>query len=356
MSSPDSRLNSQSGERVRTLTARAIADIVGGELKGAEGTEVSGVAPLGRAQRDHLSFLGDGRYAPMLLESAAGVVLVTPELADSAGPVPSRIVVPRPQAALLELLPRFYPQETRAPSIDATARIGKGVKLGRGVSLDPYAVIESDASIGDNVWIGAHCVVGRGCIIGANSRLFPSVTLYSGAELGQRVVLHSGVRIASDGFGYVFSGGNHAKIPHVGRTIIGDDVEIGANTTVDRGSIDDTVIGAGTKIDNLVQIGHNVKVGKLCLIMAQVGIAGSANIGDGCVLAGQAGLGGHITIGSGAKIAGQSGVFGNVPPGESWSGYPARPHRESLRATGALFKLSGMVKDLERLIEERKQR
>jgi len=164
------------------------------------------------------------------------------------------------------------------------------------------------------------------------------------------------VRIASDGFGYVFTDGAHAKIPHVGRCIVENDVEIGANTTVDRGSIDDTVIGAGTKIDNLVQIGHNVKIGKLCLIMAQVGIAGSANIGDGCVLAGQAGLGGHIAIGAGAKIAGQSGVFGNVPPGESWSGYPARPHRESLRATGALFKLAGMIKDLERIVEERKEK
>lgn len=356
MTSPDSRPNSQSGERARTLTARAIADIVGGDLKGAELTEVSGVAPLARAQRNHLSFLGDGRYAPMLVQSAAGVVLVTPDLADSAGIVPSRIVVPRPQAALLELLPRFYPQEEKIPAIDATARLGKGVRIGKGVSLDAFVVIENDATIGDGAWIGSHCVVGRGAVVGANSRVFPSVTLYAGAMLGDRVILHSGVRIGSDGFGYVFSGGNHAKIPHVGRCIIENDVEIGANTTVDRGSIDDTIIGAGTKIDNLVQIGHNVKVGKLCLIMAQVGIAGSANIGDGCVVAGQAGLGGHITIGAGAKIAGQSGVFGNVPPGESWSGYPARPHRESLRATGALFRLAGMVKDLERLIEERKEK
>lgn len=355
MTSQGSGLNSQGGERARTLTARVIADIVGGELKGAESTEVSGVAPLGRAQRNHLSFLADGRYAPMLRDSAAGIVLVTPDLADSAGTVPSRIVVPRPQAALLELLPEFYPQEARDSAIDATARIGKGVSLGRGISIEPYAVIESGATIGDNVWIGAHCVVGRGCAIGADSRLYPSVTLYSGAQIGERVVLHSGARIASDGFGYVLSGGIHAKIPHVGRCIIENDVEIGANTTIDRGSIDDTIVGAGTKIDNLVQIGHNVKIGKLCLIMAQVGIAGSATIGDGCVLAGQAGLGGHIIIGPGAKVAGQSGVFGNVPAGESWSGYPARPHRESLRATGALFKLAGMMKDLERLIEDRKR-
>jgi UDP-3-O-[3-hydroxymyristoyl] glucosamine N-acyltransferase len=161
------------------------------------------------------------------------------------------------------------------------------------------------------------------------------------------------VRIGSDGFGYVFTDGVHRKIPHVGRCIIGNDVEVGANTTIDRGSIDDTVIGPGTKIDNLVQIGHNVQVGALCLIMSQVGIAGSARIGDGCVLAGQAGLGGHITVGAGARIGGQSGVFGNVPPGEVWSGYPARPHRESLRATGALFKLSGMMKRIEKVLDDR---
>jgi len=190
-------------------------------------------------------------------------------------------------------------------------------------------------------------------VIGRSSRLFPHVTVYPGAIVGERVRLHAGVRIASDGFGYVVADGTHARIPHVGRCIIEDDVEIGANTTVDRGSIDDTVIGAGTKIDNLVQIGHNVKVGRVCLIMAQVGIAGSAHIGDGCVLAGQAGFGGHITVGAGARIGGQSGVFGNVPAGEVWSGYPARPHRESLRATAALFKIAGMMKRLERLLEER---
>ena len=354
MTPSGSELDSQSGERVRTLTARAIADIVRGELKGSENTEVSGVAPLGRAERNHVTFLGDRRYASLLARSSAGVVLVTPDLAESAGTVPSRIVVAKPQAALLDLLPKFYPEEAHSPSIDSTARIGRGVKLGSNVTLDAYAVIENDAVIGDGVRIGAHCVVGRRVIVGAGSRLFPSVTLYAGAQLGERVTLHSGSRIASDGFGYVFSGGAHAKIPHVGRCIIENDVEIGANTTIDRGSIDDTVIGAGTKVDNLVQIGHNVKVGKLCLIMSQVGIAGSANIGDGCVLAGQAGLGGHITIGAGAKIGGQAGVFGNVPPGETWSGYPARPHRESLRATGAVLKLAGMIKDLERLLDERK--
>lgn len=348
--------NSHSGERVRTLTARAIADIVGGELRGDELAEVSSVAPLGRAAAHQLTFLGDGRYAGALADSAASVVLVTPELAATPGAEKARIIVARPQAALLQLLPLLYPAESHTPSVHPTARIGRGAKIGSGVSLDAYAVIGDDAVIGDGAWIGSHCVVGNGATVGSNSRLHPHVTLYTGAVVGDRVILHSGVRIASDGFGYVFTGGVHSKIPHVGRCIIENDVEIGANTTIDRGSIDDTVIGAGTKIDNLVQIGHNVRVGKLCLIMSQVGISGSTRIGDGCVLAGQAGLAGHINIGSGAKIAGQAGVFGDVPPGESWSGYPARPHRESLRATGALLKLAGMVKDIERMIEERRKK
>ena len=354
MSSGASETASPGGERARTLTARAIADLVGGELRGDEGTEVQSVAPLARATRSQITFLGDGRYSGAFAESRAGIALVTPELADVPGQVPSRVIVRQPQAALLELLPKFYPVDDRIPSIDATARIGRGARIGKRVSLDAYAVVGDGAVIGDDVWIGAHCVVGDGVSVGSKSRLFPHVTLYSGSQLGERVQLHSGVRIGSDGFGYVFAEGVHKKIPHVGSCILENDVEVGANSTIDRGSIDDTVIGAGTKIDNLVQIGHNVKVGKLCLIMAQVGIAGSATIGDGCVLAGQAGLGGHISIGAGARIAGQSGVFGNVPAGETWSGYPARPHRESLRATGALFRLSGMMKDLEKLIESRK--
>jgi UDP-3-O-[3-hydroxymyristoyl] glucosamine N-acyltransferase len=343
--------NTTSGERAGTLTARVIAGLVNGELRGEGDTTIDSVAPLGRAAKNQLSFLGDGRYAPALAESLAGVVLVTPELADTPGAIPSRIVVAKPQEAMLQLLPRLYPVAETTPSIDPTARIGRGAEIGKDVTLEAYAVIGDHATIADGAWIGSGCTIGSGATVGAKSRLFPGVTVYPGSELGERVVLHSGVRIGSDGFGYVFANGAHQKIPHVGRCIIESDVEIGANTTIDRGSIDDTVIGAGTKIDNLVQIGHNVKVGKLCLIMAQVGIAGSTTIGDGCVLAGQAGLGGHISIGAGARIAGQSGVFGNVPAGESWSGYPARPHRESLRATGALFKLSDMIKDLEKMLE-----
>jgi UDP-3-O-[3-hydroxymyristoyl] glucosamine N-acyltransferase len=201
--------------------------------------------------------------------------------------------------------------------------------------------------------IDAHVVIGEGVPVGAQSHLYPGVTAYAGAEIGNRVIAHAGARIGSDGYGYVFAKGVHQKIPHVGRCIIHDDVEIGANACIDRGSIDDTVIGVGTKIDNLVQIGHNCRVGKLCLVMAQVGMAGSTRLGDGVVIAGQAATAGHMEIGDRAQIAGQSAVFGDVPAGEKWSGYPARPHRESLRATAALWKLTGMIKRIERLLGER---
>jgi len=194
-------------------------------------------------------------------------------------------------------------------------------------------------------------VVGDGVEIGDDCELYESVTCYPGTQLGDRVRVHAGVRLGSDGFGYVFRNNAHEKIPHVGRCIVEHDVEIGANSTVDRGSIDDTVIGAGTKIDNLVQVGHNVRIGRLCLIMSQVGVAGSVRVGDGAILAGQVGVSGHLSIGAGARLAAQAGVIGNVPAGQTWSGYPARPHREALRAQAALFRLSSLLRALERLVK-----
>ena len=315
--------------------------------------DVASVAPLDRATRRDVSFLAAAKYAPLLAGSQAGVVLVSPELAGFAGESPAHVVVEKPHEALLALLPVLYRAPAREPGVHPTAVLGRGVRLGDGVTVGPYAVLGAGVTLGDRAWVGPHCSVGAGVTVGDDSRLHPHVTLYEGAVVGRRVTLHAGVRVGSDGFGYVYREGQHEKIPHVGRCVIGDDVEIGANTTIDRGSIDDTVIGAGTKIDNLVHVGHNVRVGRLCLIMAQVGIAGSAHIEDGCILAGQAGLGGHITVGKGARIGGQAGVFGDVPAGETWSGYPARPHREAMRAQAALFKLAGLLRGIERLLAER---
>jgi len=340
-----------SGGAVRPrLTAGEIAEAVGGRVLGDAAAVVHAVAPLDRAGPEHVSFLAAPRYQPLFEASRAGVVLVAPELADSPGSVAARVVVAKPHEALLTLLPRLYAAPPREPGVHPSAVIGRGVVLGEDVTVGPFAVIGDGASLGARAWIDAHAVVGAGAHVGEDSHLFPHATLYPNARLGRRVAIHSGVRIGSDGFGYVFQGGAHQKLPHVGGCIIEDDVEIGANTTIDRGSIDDTVVGAGTKIDNLVHVGHNVRIGRLCLVMAQVGVAGSARIEDGCIIAGQAGIAGHNTIGKGARLAAQGAAFGDIPPGETWSGYPARPHKEALRAQAALFRLPALIRALERLV------
>ena len=351
MIAPSSDTEDRGGEGGFALTALAIAEQVGGQLVGDPSAVVDGVAPLDRASRRHLTFLGVARYAPMLAASNAGVVLISPELAETPGSVPCRVVVGKPQEALLSLLPRFHRVASAPRGVHPTAVVGSGVQLGRDVSVGPYAVLGDGAQIGESVVIGAHCAVGAGVRIGAGTHLYPSVTIYSGVRIGNRVTVHAGARIGSDGFGYVPRDGQHLKIPHVGGCVIEDDVEIGANTTIDRGSIDDTVVGAGTKIDNLVQIAHNVRIGKACLIMAQVGIAGSVRVEDGCMLLGQVGVSGHHTIGQGARLAAQAGVFGDIPAGETWSGYPARPHKEALRAQAALFKLPSLLRRIERLLD-----
>ncbi len=351
MSGPETDGLTSSGEGVRTLTASDIAELVGGALSGDAGAEVRGLAPLDRATPHDLSFLASARYTSLYERTRAGAVLIAPEFDSVPTTAASRIVVSKPHDAMLIVLPRLYRAPRREPGVHASARLGRGVSLGSDVTIGPYAVIGDGAVIADRAWIDAHTVVGAGVRIGEDVRLYPSVTLYSGTALGPRVIVHAGARVGSDGFGYVFRDGAHDKIPHVGRCIIEQDVEIGANTTIDRGSIDDTVIGAGTKIDNLVHIAHNVRIGRLCLIMAQVGISGSVHVGDGVVIAGQAGLAGHLTVGDRARLAAQSGVFGDVPAGQTWSGYPARPHRQSLRASAALLRLADIIKKLERTAE-----
>jgi UDP-3-O-[3-hydroxymyristoyl] glucosamine N-acyltransferase len=332
------------------LTAASIADLVGGKLVGDGSAVVDAIAPLDRAGERDLSFLASERYASQFAESRVGVALVAPDLANAEGPARTRIIVENPHDAILRVLPKLYREPVAPAGIHPAATIGRGARIGAGVSIAAGAVLGEGCSIGDGTMIGANVVVGAGVEIGAKCKLYPNVVVYSGSRLGDRVAIHGGSVIGSDGFGYVYRDNAHQKIPHIGRCLVGNDVEIGANTTVDRGSISDTVIGAGTKIDNLVQVAHNVRIGRLCLIVAQAGIAGSAVLEDGVVVGGQAGLGGHITIGKGARAAAQSGVFGDIPAGETWSGYPARPHKEALRAQAALFKLSRIMRPLERLI------
>jgi UDP-3-O-[3-hydroxymyristoyl] glucosamine N-acyltransferase len=338
------------------LKASEIAQLVNGEYEGGTDPDLTGVAPLDRAGPCDLSFLANGRYLSYLDRARAGAVLMTGELSEKAGTALPRIIVRDVHRALAALLPRLYPRATTPAGIHPTAILSDGVKLGDDVRIDAYAVLESGARVGDRARIGAHVSVGAGCEVGEDAVLHAHVTLYPGVTVGARSVLHSGVRAGVDGFGYVFADGRHNKIPQVGTCVIGADVEIGANCTIDRGSVGATEIGDGVKIDNLVHIGHNVRVGENSIIVAQVGIAGSAVIGRGVTLAGQAGVQGHMHIGDGATIGGQAGVLGDVPAGGVYSGYPARPHRESLRAQASLFRLPELLKrlrDLERAVTQR---
>jgi UDP-3-O-[3-hydroxymyristoyl] glucosamine N-acyltransferase len=237
--------------------------------------------------------------------------------------------------------------------VHPTAAVGRGATWEAPVEIGAHAVLGTGVRLGKNVRIGAGCVLGDGVALGDDTQLYPGVTCYSGTALGKRVIVHAGAVLGSDGFGYVpgREGEAHRKIPHVGRCLVGDDVEIGANTCIDRGSVDDTVIGAGTKIDNLVHIAHNVRVGARCLIMAEAGIAGSVQVEDEAIIAGQAGIGDHLTIGRGARVLVQSGIIADIEPGATVSGYPARPHREYLRAQAALYRLMKIVDELENLVQ-----
>ncbi len=320
-------------------------------------TTVAGVAPLERAGPGDLSFLASPRYVPYFERTSASVVLVAPAFesaggGEGGGPG-TRIVVPDPYAALLVVLPVLYPQAVWEAGIHPTAVVGRGATWQEPVAIGPHAVLGHAVQLGKNVRIGAGCVLGDGVAVGDDTQLFPGVTLYSGTALGKRVIVHAGAVLGSDGFGYIpgKDGEAHRKIPHVGRCLIGDDIEIGANTCIDRGSVDDTVIGSGTKIDNLVHIAHNVRIGARCLIMAEAGIAGSCQVEDDVIIAGQTGIGDHITIGRGARLLVQSGIIADVPAGVTVSGYPARPHRELLRAQAAMYRLAKIVDELEAVVQ-----
>lgn len=342
----------QGAESVAALHAADIAAAVGGTLEGDGEVKVTRVAALDAADAASLSFFNAARYADDARQTAAAVVLVTPDLSRYVQHVPARIVVRVPQEAMLAILPLLYPPRMAAPGIHPSAVVAASAQLADDATVGARAVIGEGAVIGARSVISAGVTIGDGVTIGADCLLHPHVTTYPGTVVGDRVQVHAGAVLGSDGFGYTFGNGAHQKIPHVGRCVIESDVEIGANTTIDRGSVGDTVIGAGTKIDNLVHLGHNVQLGKRCLVMAQVGVSGSTRIGDGVVIAGQAGLTGHVTIGAGARIAGQAGVFGDIPAGETWSGYPARPHREALRVLAAAQRLPAILKSL-RLAKEK---
>ncbi len=256
-----------------------------------------------------------------------------------------------PATALTRAAGAFSPDPARPTGIDPTARVGDGVSLGSSVWIGPYAVVERGVRLGDRVSVAAGAFLGAGAVVGDDSEIGPHAVCYAGVTLGDRVVLKAGAVIGGPGFGYLRGPDGHQRVPHTGQCVLESDVEVGSGSCVDRGSFDDTVIGQGTKIDNLVQIGHNVRVGRRCLVMATSGIAGSCHIGDDVTIAGGVGIADHVTVGAGAVIGAKSVVFGpgEVAAGAVVTGYPARPHREFLRAHAALYRLAPLSGRLERL-------
>jgi UDP-3-O-[3-hydroxymyristoyl] glucosamine N-acyltransferase len=259
------------------------------------------------------------------------------------------VVVDAPHEALRTLLLHYHPEQQESAAVHPTAIVGRGARLGMGVRVEPYAVIGEDVTIGDGTRVGAHCVLGARTSVGARSTLHAHVVTYADSVIGSEVTLHSGVRVGSDGFGYTAAGGAPEKMPQVGRAVIEDGVEIGANSTIDRGSLGNTVVGRGVKIDNLVQIAHNVRIGAATMIAALVGIAGSTRIGRGAWVGGRACAADHLEIGDGARVTFGSTVLRDVPALETVSGYPSRPHREHLRAQAYGNRLPALVERVERL-------
>jgi UDP-3-O-[3-hydroxymyristoyl] glucosamine N-acyltransferase len=341
-----------------TRTADEIARLVGGDVEGDPTVRVRSVAPLGAASKNHLAFVDSERHFASLRTTAAGCViapLAAPSLADPAGR--ALIRVKNPKLAVCAAIRLLHPERVPKPGVHATAVLGVGVKLGADVSIGPHAVLGDGVVVGARTVIGPGVSVGPGTRIGADSTLHANASLYHDLVIGDRVLIHSGAVIGGDGFGFVRNGANYVKFPQVGRVVLEDDVEIGANTTIDRGALGDTILRRGTKIDNLVQIGHNVELGESCAVSGQTGISGSAKIGRDVVLGGQVGIGDHSHIGDRVMLGAKSGVATGkvVASDQILLGAPARPieeQREIFALVGLLPRLRKDLQDLKRQIRE----
>jgi UDP-3-O-[3-hydroxymyristoyl] glucosamine N-acyltransferase len=339
----------------KTLTAAEVAALAGGTVSGDSARPVTGIATLGDAGPGDAAFLENPKYAEAAAASKAGCLLLPASAKDLAVAAPARVIVEEPRAAFAALvrLVDDARRAGRAGGVSAKASVHPEARIGAGATIGDFAVVEKGAEIGAGSTVSALCFVGAGAKIGANCVLHPRVVVMHDCVLGDGVIVHPGAVIGGDGFGFLTDKktGRHTKIPQIGNVVVGERCEIGSGVTIDRGALGSTVIGPGTQIDNLVQIAHNVRIGRDCVIVSQVGIAGSTTVGNNVILAGQAGVVGHVNIGDGAIVTAQSGVMSDVPPKTTLFGSPGRPHREAFKLQalyGRLPELFDKVKEIEK--------
>ena len=323
------------------FTLGELATALGATLEGDPRRVVTGVAPLESAGPDHVSFLTHARYEDAAKASRAGAFVAGTSAVGLPAPV---LRVRAPQQALVDLLNLFHPPAALVPGVHPTAVVAPDAHVDPTASIGAHAVIETGARIAARVRVGPLVYVGAGVVMGEDSSVGPHVALLPGVRLGRRVVVHPGAVLGADGFGFAFDGAQHRKIPQTGGVVIEDDVEIGANTTIDRATFGDTIVRRGTKIDNLVQIGHNVEIGEHSILVSQVGVSGSSRLGRGVVLAGQVGVADHVTIGDGALVGAQGGVPSDLEAGGKYLGTPARPMLEFKRIVAAESRLPELLR------------
>ncbi len=333
-------------------TLGELAALLQGELKGPPDLAIEGIASVDNATPREITFIAQHRFARLVAASQAGAFIVAPDLADLPRPL---IIVANPYLAYARVAAIFAPPLRRRPGISDRACLGDDLTLGREVAIGPLACIGDRVRLGDRVTIMPGCYLGDDVEIGAGTLLYPNVTILERCQVGERCIIHSGTVIGADGFGFVPTPDGNVKIPQLGTVVIEDEVEIGANCTIDRGALGETRVGRGVKIDNLVQLGHNVSVGDHSLLVAQAGVSGSTKLGRHVIMAGQSGLVGHIELGDGVRVGAQAGVTHSLPAGQDVTGSPALPQMEWLRMTALLPKLPDLWKRLKKLEEQVKQ-
>ncbi|MCF7908661.1 MAG: UDP-3-O-(3-hydroxymyristoyl)glucosamine N-acyltransferase [Candidatus Omnitrophica bacterium] len=329
------------------FTLGEIARLVNGELVGSPDTLITGISGIKEAKEGDITFLANSKYSSLMQATCASAVITSREPLETKKPV---IKTDNPSIAFTAVVGLIAPDGVEHPKdIHPTVIISKEAQIAKGVAIGAYTVVEKGVSIAEGTIIYSGCYLGSNTKIGKNCLIYPHVSIRDRVEIGDRVIIHSGAVIGSDGFGFAMVKGVQEKIPQIGTVLIDDDVEIGANVTIDRARFDKTIIGKGTKIDNLVQIAHNVVTGENCIIVAQAGVSGSTVLGKGVILAGQAGIVGHICIGDKAIVAAQAGVTKSIPAETKVSGYPAKPHREAKRVNACLQRLPDMYKKIKEL-------